>query len=159
MLYLVVEAGFPAEDARNHVVRSSASGEAMSPESAALVVATVFLGVIALGLLYFLRSAVMTLRRLRECIDNVERRVVPLLEDMHTLTVDAHYELEKIDETVSKSRNLAETVEAAAGVARVAAATPVVKAAALAAGVKGTIEALDSEQPRGKSRKGGRAGR
>ena len=116
----------------------------MSAESAALVIATVFLGIISVALLYFLRSAVLTFKRLRQSIQNIEERLVPLIEDMHIVTIDAHYELEKIDETVSRSKNLAEKMEAAAGVAKVAAATPVIKAATLAAGVQGTLEALES---------------
>lgn len=127
----------------------------MTAESAALIVATVFLGMIALGQLYFLRSAVLTFKRLRASIQNLEDRLVPLIEDMHTVTVDAHHELEKIDETISKSRDLTEKMEAAVGVAKVAAATPVIKAATLAAGVRGTVEALESGESRriGKDRR------
>lgn len=119
----------------------------MSTESTALVVATVFLGIIALALLYFLRSAVLTFKRLRQSIQNLEEHLVPLIEDMHTVTVDAHHELEKIDETVSKSKHLAEKMEAAADVAKVVTVTPVIKAATLAAGVQGTLEALESGGP------------
>jgi hypothetical protein len=127
----------------------------MTAESTALVVATVFLGIIALGQLYFLRSAVLTYKRLRQSIQNLEGRLVPLIEDMHTVTVDAHHELQKIDETVSRSKDLTEKMEAAAGVAKVAAATPVIKAATIAAGVRGTVEALE-DAPQRRTKKGRR---
>lgn len=120
----------------------------MSAESTALVVATVFLGLIALGQLYFLRTAVLTFKRLRESIQKLEGRLLPLIEDMHTVAVDTHHELEKIDETISKSRDLTEKMEAAAGIAKVAAVTPVIKAASLVAGVRGTVEALEPDPKR-----------
>ncbi len=124
----------------------------MTAESAALVVATVFLGIIALGQLYFLRSAVLTFKRIRRSVEDLEARIVPLIEDMHTVTVDAHHELVKIDETISRSHDLTMKLESAAGIAKVAAATPLIKAASVAAGIKGTVEALEADGARQKAK-------
>jgi uncharacterized protein YoxC len=122
----------------------------MSIESASLLIAAVFLAIIGVVHLYFLRSALITFKRLRRSIAELESRIVPLIEDMHTLTVDTHYELRKIDETISKAGDVADAVQAASRLAKLAAATPVIKVASLAEGAKAAVDVLKSEDTSGR---------
>lgn len=116
----------------------------MSVESASLLISAIFLAVIGLAHVYFLRSAVSAFRKFEQSIHELESRIVPLIEDMHTLTVDTHYELEKIDRTIERARDITDTVHAAGRLARIATATPIIKAAALAEGARAAVETIAS---------------
>lgn len=99
---------------------------------------------IGLAHVYLLRSAVSALKKFEQSIHEMQSRIVPLIEDMHTLTVDTHYELEKIDQTIERAKGITDTVHAAGRLARLATATPIIKAAALAEGARAAVETIAS---------------
>lgn len=109
----------------------------MSTGEVLVLVAAIALGVMALACVYFLQSAVRAMRELEAASREFRERAIPLIEDMHTLTVDTHAELRRIDEVLETAQSLSGTVDAAGRLAYLAVTNPVVKGAAIASGVKG----------------------
>lgn len=107
-----------------------------------MLLAVIALGLIAVSCIYFLRSATRAMRELERSSREIRERAIPLIEDMHTVAVDTHVELRRVDEVLETAQSLSGTVDAAGRLAYLAVTNPVVKGAAIATGVKGATKTM-----------------
>lgn len=107
-----------------------------------MLLAVIALGIIAVSCLYFLRSATRAMRELEQTSREIRERGIPLIEDMHTVAVDTHEELRRVDDVLDTAQSLTGTVDAAGRLAYLAVTNPVVKGAAIATGVKGATKTI-----------------
>lgn len=114
----------------------------MTTSEILMLLAVIALGVIALSCIYFLRSSVRAMAEVERTAREFREKAIPLVEDMHTVTVDIHEELRVIDQVLDTTRALSETVDAAGRLAYLAVTNPVVKGAAIATGVKGATRTI-----------------
>lgn len=114
----------------------------MNTAEVLMLVAVISLGVMALSCVYFLRSGVRAMRELERSSREFRDHVIPLIEDMHTVAIDTHAELRRVDEVLQATQSLSGTVDAAGRLAYLAVTNPVVKGAAIASGVKGATRSI-----------------
>ena len=106
----------------------------MSGSDVAALIASVALAVLVTALLISLAALNRTLRAMREAIQDVHRKTMPVLDDLHTTVKQANGELDRVDEILETAQSVSQTVDSASRLAYTAFSNPIVKAAAFGAG-------------------------
>ncbi len=107
----------------------------MTPAELAATVASVAFAMLVVGLLFLVGSAIRTLSSVRAAVDDVRRTAVPLITDIHTAVRQANGDLVQVEAILERTESIKGTVDSASRLAYVAFATPVIKLAAITAGL------------------------
>jgi hypothetical protein len=102
-------------------------------DTAAVIVACA--SVAAFGvLLYAIRSLALTLRALRETIDDLRRETLPVVNELQSVARQANSELERVDTLLGTAESISSTVDSASKLAYLAFSNPLIKLLAFATG-------------------------
>ncbi len=104
-------------------------------EFAATVFSVAF-AMLVVGVLFFVGSAVRTLASIRGAVDDVRRTAVPLITDVHAAVRQANGDLVQIESVLERTESIKGTVDSASQLAIAAFATPLIKLAAITAGIQ-----------------------
>ncbi len=107
----------------------------MTPAELAATVASVAFAMLVVGLLFLVGSAIRTLSSVRAAVDDVRRTAVPLITDIHTAVRQANGDLVQVEAILERTESIKGTVDSASRLAYAAFATPVIKLAAITAGL------------------------
>ena len=107
----------------------------MSPGEFAATVFSVAFAMLVVGLLFLVGSAIRTLGSIRGAVDDVRRTAVPLITDVHLAVRQAKGDLVQVEAILERTESIKGTVDSASRLALNAFATPVVKLAAVSAGL------------------------
>jgi len=107
----------------------------MTPAEFAATVASVAFAMLVVGLLVLVGSAIRTLASVRGAVDDVRRTAVPLITDIHTAVRQANGDLVQVEAILERTESIKGTVDSASRLAYAAFATPVIKLAAVTAGL------------------------
>lgn len=107
----------------------------MSPGEFAATVFSVAFAMLVVGLLVLVGSAIRTLTSIRGAVDDVRRTAVPLITDVHLAVRQAKGDLVHVEAILERTESIKGTVDSASRLALSAFATPVVKLAAVSAGI------------------------
>ena len=114
----------------------------MSPGEFAATVFSVAFAMLVVGLLVFVGSAIRTMTSVRGAVDDIRRTAVPLIADVHTAVRQANGDLVQVEAVLERTESIKSTVDSASRLALVAFATPVVKLAAVTAGLTKVVSRL-----------------
>ena len=114
----------------------------MSAGEFAATVASMAFAILVVGLLFLVGAAIRTLTTLRGAVDDVRRTAVPLITDVHAAVRQANGDLVQVEAILERTEAISGTVDSASRLAYAAFATPVVKLAALAAGLSRAAQRL-----------------
>ena len=107
----------------------------MTPAEFAATVASMAFAMLVVGLLLLVGSAIRTLASVRGAVDDVRRTAVPLITDIHTAVRQANGDLVQVEAILERTESIKGTVDSAFRLAYAAFATPVIKLAAITAGL------------------------
>ena len=107
----------------------------MTPAEFAATVASMAFAMLVVGLLFLVASAMRTLASVRGAVDDVRRTAVPLISDNHTAVRQANGDLVQVEAILERTESIKGTVDSASRLAYAAFATPVIKLAAISAGL------------------------
>jgi uncharacterized protein YoxC len=103
-------------------------------EFAATLAATAF-AILVVGLLFLVGAAIRTLASVRGAVDDVRRTAVPLISDVHTAVRQANGDLVQVEAILDRTEAIQGTVDSVSRLALATFATPVIKVAAMGAGL------------------------
>jgi uncharacterized protein YoxC len=101
----------------------------------AATLASVAFAMLVVGLLFLVGSAIRTLASVRGAIDDVRRTAVPLISDVHTAVRQANGDLVQVESILERTELIQGTVDSVSRLALATFATPVIKLAAVGAGL------------------------
>jgi len=107
----------------------------VTPAEFAATLASVAFAMLVVGLLFLVGSAIRTLSSVRGAVDDVRRTAVPLITDIHTAVRQANGDLVQVEAILERTESIKGTVDSASRLAYAAFATPVIKLAAITAGL------------------------
>ena len=107
----------------------------MSPAEYAATVASLAFAMLVVGLLFLVGSAIRTLASVRGAVDDVRRTAVPLISDIHTAVRQAKGDLVQVEAILERTESIQGTVDSVSRLALATFATPVIKVAAMGAGL------------------------
>jgi len=107
----------------------------VTPAEFAATVASMAFAMLVVGLLFLVGSAMRTLSSVRGAVDDVRRTAVPLITDIHTAVRQANGDLVQVEAILERTESIKGTVDSASRLAYAAFATPVIKLAAITAGL------------------------
>ena len=114
----------------------------MTPGEFAATVFSVAFAMLVVGLLFLIGSAMRTLASIRGAVDDVRHTAVPLIADVHTAVRQAKGDLVQVEAILERTESIQGTVDSASRLALNAFATPVVKLAAVSAGLSRIVARL-----------------
>ena len=107
----------------------------MTPAEFAATVASMAFAMLVVGLLFLVGAAIRTLASVRGAFDDVRRTAVPLISDVHTAVRQANGDLVQVEAILERTESIQGTVDSVSRLALATFATPVIKLAAMAAGL------------------------
>jgi uncharacterized protein YoxC len=107
----------------------------VSPAEFAVTLASMAFAILVVGLLFLVGSAIRTLASMRGAIDDVRRTAVPLITDVHTAVREANGDLVQVEAILDRTEAIQGTVDSVSRLALATFATPVIKLAAVGAGL------------------------
>ena len=107
----------------------------MSPAEFAATVASMAFALGVVGLLLLIGSVMRTLAAVRGAVDDIRRTAVPLISDVHAAVREANGDLAQVEAILERTEAIQGTVDSASRLALATFATPVIKLAAVAAGL------------------------
>jgi uncharacterized protein YoxC len=108
----------------------------VTPAEFAATVASMAFAMLVVGLLFLVGSAIRTLSSVRGAVDDVRRTAVPLISDIHTAVRQANGDLVQVEAILERTESIKGTVDSASQLALAAFATPLIKLAAITAGLQ-----------------------
>ena len=114
----------------------------MTPGEFAATVFSVAFAMLVVGLLFLVGSAIRTLASIRGAVDDVRRTAVPLITDVHHAVRQAKGDLVQVEAILERTESIKGTVDSASRLALSAFATPVIKLAAISAGLSRMVGRL-----------------
>ncbi len=114
----------------------------MTPGELAATVFSVAFAMLVVGLLFLVGAAIRTLTSVRATFDDVRRTAVPLITDVHKAVRQANGDLVRVEAILERTESIKGTVDSASRLALSAFATPVVKLAAISAGLTRVVTRL-----------------
>ena len=114
----------------------------MSGGEVAATVFSVAFAMLVVGLLFLVSSAIRTLASVRGAVDDMRRTAVPLIADVHTAVRQANGDLVQVEAILERTESIKGTVDSASRLAFAVFATPVVKVAAISAGLSRAVSRL-----------------
>lgn len=106
------------------------------------MLASIAFAMLVVGLLFLIGSAIRTLASVRGAVDDVRHTAVPLIADVHTAVRQANGDLVRVEAILERTESIKGTVDSASRLALSAFATPVVKLAAITAGLSSAVRRL-----------------
>ncbi len=91
--------------------------------------------ILVVGVLFAVGSLIRTLATVRVAVDDLRRAAVPLLTDMHSAVRQANGDLVQVEAILERTEAIQGTVDSVSRLALAAFATPVIKLAAITAGL------------------------
>ena len=107
----------------------------MTPAEFAATAASMAFAILVVGLIFLIGSAMRTLASIRGAVDDVRRTAVPLISDVHMAVRQAKGDLVQVEAILERTESIKGTVDSASQLALAAFATPVIKLAAISAGL------------------------
>ena len=107
----------------------------MSAGEFAATVFSVAFAMLVVGVLFMVGSAIRTLAAVRGAADDVRRTAVPLIADVHAAVRQANGDLVQVEAILERTESIKGTVDTASQLALAAFATPLIKMAAITAGL------------------------
>ncbi|HEX2578491.1 MAG TPA: hypothetical protein VHK88_19255 [Aquihabitans sp.] len=117
----------------------------LSAADLAVVVVTGCSIVAVVALLFVLQRAVVTLRWLRDALDEVHAQALPLVDDLARSVADANDELARLDRLVGSAESISATVDATSKLAYRALSAPVIKTVAMTSGASRAARRIRKE--------------
>ncbi|MDQ4070322.1 MAG: DUF948 domain-containing protein [Actinomycetota bacterium] len=114
----------------------------MTAGELAATVFSVAFAMLVVGVLFLVGSAVRTLAAVRGAADDIRRTAVPLITDVHAAVRQANGDLVQVEAVLERTESIKSTVDSASRLALSAFATPVVKLAAISAGLTRVVTRL-----------------
>ena len=114
----------------------------MSAGEFAATVFSVAFAMLVVGALFLVGSAIRTLASVRGAVDDVRRTAVPLIADVHAAVRQANGDLVQVEAVLERTESIKGTVDSASRLGLSAFATPVVKLAAISAGLTRVVTRL-----------------
>ncbi len=114
----------------------------MSPGEFAATVASMAFAMLVVGLLLLVGSAIRTMASVRGAVDDVRRTAVPLITDVRTAVRQANGDLVQVEAILERTESIKGTMDSASHLAFAAFVTPVVKLAAISAGLSRAVRRL-----------------
>jgi uncharacterized protein YoxC len=116
----------------------------VTPGEFAATVFSMAFAMLVVGLLFLVGSAIRTLASVRATFDDIRRTAVPLISDVHTAVRQAKGDLVQVESILERTESIKGTVDSASRLALTAFATPVIKLAAISAGLSRMVNRLVS---------------
>jgi uncharacterized protein YoxC len=107
----------------------------VTPAEFAATIASMAFAMLVVGLLFLVGSAIRTLSSVRGAVDDVRRTAVPLISDIHTAVRQANGDLVQVESILERTELIQGTVDSVSRLALATFATPVIKLAAVGAGL------------------------
>jgi uncharacterized protein YoxC len=107
----------------------------VTPTEFAATLASIAFAILVVGLLFLVGSAMRTLASVRGAVDDVRRTAVPLITDVHTAVRQANGDLVQVEAILDRTEAIQGTVDSVSRLALATFATPVIKLAAMGAGL------------------------
>ena len=107
----------------------------MSPVEFAAVLAAMAFAILVVGLLFLVGSAIRTMASVRGAVDDVRHTAVPLIADVHHAVREANGDLVQVEAILERTESIQGTVDSVSRLALATFATPVIKVAAMGAGL------------------------
>ena len=120
----------------------------LSAADLALVVVTGCSVLAVVAVLVALQQVLVTVRRVRATLDEVNARAVPLIDELAQSLADANEELARVDRLVGSAESISATVDATSKLAYRALSAPVIKTVAVTSGASRAARRLRGEPPR-----------
>lgn len=111
----------------------------------AVVVVTGCSIVAVVTLLFVLQRTLVTLRLVRDALDDVNAQALPLVDDLARSVAEANEELARLDRIVGSAESISDTVDATSKLAYRALAAPVIKTVAMTSGASRAAKRLRKE--------------
>ncbi len=93
-------------------------------------------------MLFLVGSAIHTLASVRGAADDIRRTALPLITDVHAAVRQAKGDLVQVEAVLERTESIKSTVDSASRLALSAFTTPVVKLAAISAGLTRVVTRL-----------------
>jgi uncharacterized protein YoxC len=122
---------------------------ALSGGDIALIVLASFWGVLVLALCVVLLNTFRVLESTKMTIDTMREETVPLLREVKGSVERANRELDRVDGMLLSAGQIVERVEKLSGLVEQAAASPLVKAISIGAGVRTAFSNLGKKRQKG----------
>jgi uncharacterized protein YoxC len=107
----------------------------VTPTEFAATLAAIAFAILVVGLLFLVGAAIRTLASVRGAVDDVRRTAVPLISDVHTAVRQANGDLVQVEAILDRTEAIQGTVDSVSRLALATFATPVIKVAAMGAGL------------------------
>ena len=117
----------------------------LSASDLAVVVVTGCSIVAVVALLFVLQRVLVTLRGVRDALDQITREAVPLVDELARSVTDANTELERVNRLVGSAESISATVDATSKLAYRALSAPVIKTVAMTSGASRAAKRLRKE--------------
>jgi uncharacterized protein YoxC len=114
----------------------------MSAGEVAAVVVSVAAGILVVGLLFTLGSAIRTMTAVRHAVEDLRRETIPLLADVHTAVREASGRLDQVETVLDRADSISGTVDSGTKLAYRVFATPLIKLVALLSGSARAVRTL-----------------
>jgi len=117
----------------------------LSASDLAVVVVTGCSIVAVVALLFVLQRVLVTLRGVRDALDQITNEAVPLVDELARSVTDANTELERVNRLVGSAESISATVDATSKLAYRALSAPVIKTVAMTSGASRAAKRLRKE--------------
>ena len=117
----------------------------LSASDLAVVVVTGCSIVAVVALLFVLQRVLVTLRAVRDALDQITNEAVPLVDELARSVTDANTELERVNRLVGSAESISATVDATSKLAYRALSAPVIKTVAMTSGASRAAKRLRKE--------------
>ena len=117
----------------------------LSASDLALVVITGCSIVAVVAVLFALQRVLVTLRRVRDALDELNAQALPLVDDLASSVADANEELARVHRLVGSAESISATVDATSKLAYRALSAPVIKTVAMTSGASRAAKRLRKE--------------
>ena len=117
----------------------------LSASDLAVVIVTGCSIVAVVALLFVLQRVVVTLRAVRDSLDQITNEAVPLVDELARSVTDANTELERVNRLVGSAESISATVDATSKLAYRALSAPVIKTVAMTSGASRAAKRLRKE--------------
>jgi ABC-type transporter Mla subunit MlaD len=114
----------------------------LSAADLAVVIVTTCSIVAVVAILFALQRTLSTLRQVRDAMDELRERSLPVVDDLADAVEAANAELERVDRLVGSAESISQTVDATSRLAYRALSAPVIKTVAITSGASRAAKRL-----------------
>ncbi len=117
----------------------------LSAADLAVVIVTGCAVLATLAVLFVLQRALVTLRQVRDTLNELTDQALPLVEDLGRSVEEANAELDRVDRLLGSAESISATVDATSKLAYRALSAPVIKTVAVTSGASRAARRLRKE--------------